>query len=201
MEILNIKLKNKKNANIFSVLTNTGEYEMHSDIIVKNNIKLGEIEDKAFYSSVNESERVIGFNDAVKYVSSKLKTQKQIKDYLLKKGYHINAVNDIVKKLKEYNIVDDSAFAKSYINSNPNFSKTKLKQKLYSFGVKEDNFTENLNEVDDFVSCQKHAIKYLKNKPMDKQTIEKLIRRLTSLGYNWDTINSTLKTLNLSIED
>ena len=195
MEILSLKLKSKRNANVFICSTDAGEFELHSDIIVKNGIKTGEFDDKKFYSAVKESADLIAFNLAAKYVGSRLKTEQQIKDYLYKKEYHKSTVDSVVEKMKEYKIIDDKIYAETYIRTNPNFSKNKLKQKLFSCGVKSENMDESLIEVDDEISCKKNAEKYLRNKVVDKQTIEKLIRRLQGMGYGWETIKLTLNYL------
>lgn len=201
MEILNIKLKNKRNANIFICSSDKGEFDLHSDIIVKNGIKVGNIDDALFFNSVQESDEIIAFNLASKYVGSRLKTEQQIKDYLYKKEYHKLTVDVVIEKLKEYKIIDDNNYAESYVRSNPNFSKNKLKQKLFSSGVKSQIVDESLIDVDDETSCLKNAQKFLRNKIVDKPTIDKLIRRLQSMGYGWDSIKSTLNAIKFDIEE
>lgn len=201
MEILSIKLKLKNNPNVFLCSTSDGEFELHSDIIVKNNITNGEIDDEKFFVSVQESSEIIAFNVVMKYLSSKLKTEQQIKDYLYKKNYHKPTVESVVAKLKDYKIIDDKNYAESYVNCNPNFSKNKLKQKLFSCGIKSDIVEESLTEIDDQESCKKNAEKFLKNKELNKQTTEKLIRRLQSMGYGWDAIKSTLNSLKAEYEE
>ena len=195
MKILSLKLKSKNNANLFICSTDNGEYELHSDVIVKDGIKVGEFVDEKFFESVQESCEIIAFNIATKYISSKLKTEQQIKDYLYKKDYHKQTVDAVIEKLKEYKIIDDKNYAETYARSNPNFSKNKLKHKLFASGVKSQIVNESLTEVDDLSSCKKNAEKYLRNKVVDKKTIEKLIRRLQSMGYTWDTIKSTFNYL------
>lgn len=201
MEILSLKLKSKNNPNVFLCLTDTGEFELHSDIIVKCGIKVGDFDDEKFYSSVQESSEIIAFNLTTKYISSKLKTEQQIKDYLYKKNYHKQTVDVVIEKLKEYKIIDDKNYAETYARSNPNFSKNKLKQKLFASGIKSQIVDDSLTEVDDLSSCKKHAEKYLRNKIVDKPTIEKLIRRLQGMGYAWDTIKSTLNALKFEMDD
>ena len=173
---------------------------MHSDIIVKNNISVGVVDDNVFYDSVDESSELIALNLSVKYISNRIKTEKQIKDYLYKKEYNSNVVSAVIKKLKEYNIINDEIFAESYIKSNVNFSKSKIKQKLFSFGVKVENLEEITEEIDDYASCFRHAEKYMKNKAYSKETIDKLIRRLQGMGYNWDAIKNALNKLKYEIE-
>ena len=201
MEIYSFKLKSKTNANVFVVDTSEGEFVLHSDIIVKHKIEKGVINDNVFLEAVNESEVLIGLNMCLKYISSKLKTEKQIKDYLYKRELKKQAIDKILEKLKEYNVVNDEMYAETYAKSNPNFSKNKIKQKLMSVGVKSD-ITENATlEVDDFTSCVKHAQKYMRNKVADKPTTEKLIRRLQGMGYNWDAIKHALNELKCDTEE
>lgn len=201
MEIYSFKLKSKNNANVFFVDTSEGEFVLHSDIIVNHHIEKGSINDNVFHSSVEESAVLIAFNLATKYISSKLKTEQQIKDYLYKKDFHKTTVETVIEKLKDYKIIDDKNYAETYAKSNPSFSKNKLKQKLFSVGVKANVVDESLTDVDDYSSCLKNAEKYMRNKVADKQTIEKLIRRLQSMGYNWDSIKSALNKLKCDLED
>ena len=201
MIIESISLKSKRNPNIFNVATDVGIFELHSDIIVKNFIKLGEVNDKVFYNSVQESSEIIAFNLCVKYISSRLKTEKQIKDYLYKHEYKKSIVETVLEKLKNYGIVDDKIYAESYIKSNSNFSKNKVKQKLMQVGVKNENFDEQISEIDDITSCIKHTEKFFKNKEINKQNLEKLIRRLSGMGYGWDTIKSVLNKLKIDADE
>ena len=118
-----------------------------------------------------------------------------------KKEYHKHTVDAVIEKLKEYKIIDDKNYAETYARSNPNFIKNKLKQKLFASGVKSQIVEDSLIEVDDFSSCKKNAEKYLRNKMIDKQTIDKMIRRLQSMGYTWDTIKSTLNAIKCEVDE
>lgn len=201
MKIIKISLKSKRNPNIFNVETDSEIYEIHSDIIVKNSIKLGEVENEIFFNSVNESAELIAFNICTKYISSRLKTEKQIKDYLYKHEYKKSVVDAVIEKLKNYGIIDDKLYVESYIKSNANFSKNKVKQKLKIAGVKDENFEVQLDDICDENSCIKHAQKFFKTREINKQNIDKLIRRLSGMGYNWDTIKSVLNQLKIEAEE
>ncbi len=201
MIIEHIILKSKTNSNVFVIQTDLGEFIFHSDIIVKFGLVVGEIETEKFNLAKIESDELIAMNVAMKYISSKIKTEKQVKDYLYKKEFHKNIIEKVVEKLKEYKVIDDKTYAEMYIRSNPNFSKRKAEQKLNSFGVKKDLAEELTNEIDDFGSCLNNAKKFMRNKIMDEKTKEKLVRRLMYLGYNWETIKSTLNKLQIEVED
>lgn len=201
MKIFSICLKSKRNPNIFVVQTSCGEFDFHSDILVRDNIAKGEVNDEKFYASHQESMEVIAFNLATKYISSKLKTEQQIKDYLYKKEFHKQTVDRVVKKLKDYKIIDDENYAKIYTEANPRYSRNKLKQKMFSIGIKTDIVNKNVADVDDFSSCLYHAEKYLRNKVQDKSTIEKLVRRLQGMGYTWGVIKDVLNQIKCKIEE
>ncbi len=201
MEIYSFKLKSSKNSNIFIVSTDTGDFLLLSDIIVKYGIEKGKINDNIFNEAVEQSKILIATNLAMKYLGSRLKTEKQVKDYLYKKEFHKFTVDSVIEKLKEYKVIDDSVYADAYIKSNKNYSKNKLKQKLQKAGVKQDIREELTAEIDDLDSCIIHAEKYMRNKILDKNTRDKLIRHLMSKGYTWDTINTTLNKLKFSDEE
>lgn len=196
MKIYSIKLKSKNNTNIFIVETNMGEYTFFSDVIVKYSLSEKEIEDDVFYTALKESEVLIATNLAMKYLGSRLKTEKQLREYLLKKNFSLDSIDEVLSKLKEYKLIDDTEYAKIYIRSNRQNSKTRLKQKLIQSGV-DKNFIDNaLDDIDDYESCLQNAKKFFKNKMVNKENCEKLTRRLQYMGYAWDTIKKVL--LNLS---
>ena len=195
MEIYSLKLKSSKNTNIFTLQTSKGEVQVHSDIIVKFGIAAGEFDDAKFDIAKQESDQIIALNLVTKYLSSTMKTEKQIKDYLYKKEFKTKTIQAVVEKLKEYGLLDDRNFANYYIKSNPNYSANKFKQKLFSFGVSKDIVADVLQDFDDFEGCQKSATKFLKNKTLDQKTKEKLIRHLVSKGYNWNDIGKVLNEL------
>lgn len=194
MQILSFKLKSKTNSNIFIVSTSEGEFILHSEVIVKSGITKGIINDNIFFDAVKESENMIALNTAMKYISSKVKSTKQITDYLYQKGYHKVAVDYATEKLTEYGVLNDKYFVESYVNSNKNWSKNKLKQKLFEVGVKKELVEEKLNDFDDYVGCFKSAEKFIRNKNI-KEIRDKLLRHLASKGYNFDTINRVLREL------
>ena len=201
MEILSFKLKSKTNSNVFEVNTSKGVFLLYADVMVKRNIKKGEIEENLFDVAVKESAVLVASDLAVKYLTSATKTEKQLKDYLLKKNFEYETIKEVVEKLKKYNLLNDLNFATSYIKCNPKFSANKLKQKLSGFGVKKEVFLPLFEDFDDTEICFATAQKFLKNKVVDKKTTEKLIRHLTNKGFNFGTIKNVLNRLKIADEE
>lgn len=173
---------------------------LHSDIIVKYNIAVGDIDENLFLKCVNQSLEIIALDSAVKYLAHSLKTTKQVRDYLKKKGYEKVTINAVIDKLNEYKLIDDENFITSYINSNPNFSKSKLKQKLLSFGLKNDMIEHGISEINEYSACKVQVEKFIKNKSLDHSLYEKLIRRLMYQGYAWETIKSVVNEFDFKEE-
>ena len=63
---------------------------------------------------------------------------------------------------------------------------------LLGVGIDKELIESLLNDIEEDDSCLTNAKKFLKNKVLNKSTREKLIRRLSYLGYSWDSINSAL---------
>lgn len=201
MFIENLKLKTKRNANIFLAKTCDGEFLLHSDMIVKFNISCGEVDELNFNLAVKESEKIIAFDLVTKYLANKNKTKRQVKEYLTKKEISSEIIPEVIEKCEQYHLVDDKMYASSYIKSNKNFSKLKLKQKLAQSGVKSEIISDNLENFDEEESCELNAKKFLRNKVITKEVIEKLTRRLGYMGYSWQTIKHILDKLKIEFED
>lgn len=199
MKIDKMKLKTPKNPNIFLVAVGDDEYIFHSDIIVKFGLTINEeIDKEKFFEALKESEYIICLNKSMEYISNRLKTVKQLKDYLYKKGYKSDTIKKVVEKLNEYSLVNDTNFASSFIEANKNrLSKKSLQNKLQEKGIKKEDFLDFLDELKDDEVCEKMAVKFLKNKEISKQNIEKLIRHLQYKGFGWDSISSVLRKLKL----
>ena len=155
MIIESIKLKSKKNANIFNVVADGNTFVLHSDAIVKFGIATNkEVEAGQFFKAVKESDYIICLNVATNYMGSRLRTLKQLKDYLTTKGFNYETINIVLEKLGEYKVVNDEEFSKSFIKVNSTkYSKKMIQQKLQQKGVKKQDFVESLQEIDDKETC------------------------------------------------
>ena len=170
------------------------------ETVMKNRLKVGlEIDGKELQEVLFESERTEALNKAVDYVSKALKTKRQVKDYLLRKGYSEDTVWYCIDKLKEYNYVDDCEYSKRYIDST---SKTQGKRlveyKLMMKGVKKQDISTAYDEckIDGKENAKAVAQKYLKNKEINKETIAKTYRYLIGRGFSYDEASYAISSFN-----
>lgn len=203
MLIEKIALKSSRNANIFKVEISGEEYILHSEIIVKYAISTGsEIEQRKLGEVLFESDVLIATNLAMNYVSSKLITTKQLKDYLRGKGYKSQVINKVINKFSEYGILNDENFASSYINiKQKSLSKRAIENKLMQKGVNKDIAKSYLEDFDDTSVAINTAEKFMKTKPYTQENVTKLLRHLSYKGFDWEVINKVITHLKINNEE
>jgi len=168
------------------------------DVCVRHGLKVGlEIEKERLDELALESEKTIALNKTAKYMQSSLKTTKQIRDYLTKKGYEKVTIDYVVEKLKEYNYLDDEAYARSFAKTYKNkYGQYKLKEKLRSKGISENMADESLKEIDNTDEIIYNiAIKYMAKKEPTIENYIKLNRFLASRGFGFDDIRHVINKL------
>ncbi|MEW9095015.1 MAG: recombination regulator RecX [Clostridiaceae bacterium] len=196
--------RNKNRVNVY--LDDEFSFACSAEIIYRFNIKAGEnINLQNLEEIVEEDNYIKCKSDSLRFLGKTYKTQKQIYDKLLGKGYDTKTIDRVINFLKEYNFIDDDKYAQMYIKEKiVKEGVNKIKFSLISKGIKEEIINEKINEVDS--ECQEEAILKLAEKKYnqlmktenDKRIIYKKIGDyLFRKGYSWDIIkvalNQTLK--------
>ena len=169
---------------------------MFLDTAVKYGIKKdAEFDEDEFQKILIESEKNLAFNKAINYINTSLKTSKQLRDYLNKKGYDKITIDYVIDKLKEYNFLNDRQFAESYINTYRNkYGQNMLKNKLFEKGVNKDIIEEVLNDFEtEETIIDKLLLKKIGNKQFDNDLYAKCLRFLAGRGFSFEEINSAIK--------
>lgn len=169
------------------------------EISMLNRLKVGmEVDREKLKEIVEQSERVDAFNKALNYISKTLKTKKQVKDYLTRKGYSEDIIFYCIDKLKEYDYINDVEYSKRYISSqNKTNGKRLLEYKLMAKGVnKQDVFSAFGDcEIDGKLNAKLVAEKYIKNKERSIEVKAKTYRYLISRGFSYDEANFAVSEL------
>lgn len=191
---IKVQEKNSSRCNVYV----DGEFfaGISLELVMQFRLKVDmKIDKNLLYEILNENEKKDALNKAVSYISKTLKTKRQIKDYLIKKGYSEEIAWYCVDKLKEYGYIDDCSYSKRYIES---LSKTQGKRlieyKLMMKGVKKEDISTAYEEVDidSKESAKIIAEKYLKNKEKTKETIAKTYRYLIGKGFSYEEADYAL---------
>ncbi|MEG9429485.1 MAG: RecX family transcriptional regulator [Christensenellaceae bacterium] len=180
--------KHKERVNLFV----DGEFfaGVSLETALKLRLKVGDIADEERLNEIlKETERTEALQKAADYALKTLKTKRQVKDYLLKKGYSEDTVWQTVDKLKEYGYIDDKEYSKRFIEST---SKTQGKRlieyKLMMKGVRKEDIAAAYEtaETDDNASARALCEKYLRNKEKTKENVLKAYKYLIGKGFSYE---------------
>lgn len=142
---------------------------------------------------------------ALKYLSYKMRSEKQVREKLIEEQFPKVIINKIIQILKKYNYINDEEYAKAFIKDKVNikgYGFFKISYELKNQGIDEHIFKKYL-ENEEFVDEQKKAIDLLKKKikridVIDYKEKQKLYAYLIRRGFSYDTINNAL---NIVLED
>lgn len=193
-----------KRYKVFIDNENIGVFQ--DEILAKYQLKTGQEIDEDFLKQLKKSNsKVSSFDDAVTYLEKFSKTKNGIKDYLRKKGYDNETIENTCKKLDEYGFINDRLYAENYIKTYiTKKSKKAIKYELKFKGVNEQIIDELLSEVDDEEEKQTVLLlakKYTKNKEIDQKTKQKCKNYLFSKGFSYDLCNYAVDSLGGEDED
>ena len=140
------------------------------------------------------------FERALKYLSVRARSTKEIFDYLKKKEYLEEDINDAIKRLVQLKFLNDDSFARGFTENRQRKGKSK---KAIEFELKLKGITKEITEdvLEYSQSDYKIALEYITKRikqferyePEERQ--KKIISRLRSRGFDWDIISKILKKL------
>ena len=184
--------KNNKRVSVYL----NGVYYCGLDLLttVKYRLKVGsQITDEELINIQYEAEYRSALDSALTLVSKAYKTEKQVKDKLLKKGYLEEIVLKVIEKLKEYGYVNDEDYAQRYVNSVSGKGKKLIKLELIKKGVTGDALESAVSSIEgQLESAKQVAEKYLKNKEINRQNLLKCYKYLLSKGFSYDDAKSVI---------
>jgi len=144
------------------------------------------------------------YNKALKFLSYRPRSEKEIRDKLLGKKASEEIINKIISRLKKNNFLNDEEFVKWWIEQRTRFKprsvrliKIELKQK----GIGQELIDETIDHlpltIDDLESAKKLIEKRLpryKNLSWEEK-FQKIARLLSSKGFSYDIIKEIFKEI------
>ena len=193
----------KLKSNKYSVVIDDITVKLYDDVIVKYELlRLKEIDDKLFKEITEYNDRLEAYYKSLKYITKKLRTEKEIYKYL-DKDYSKEIILETIDKLKRMGYLNKELYLKSYLSDQVHMSlngPNKIKKDLVSLGYDEDEIKESIESIDNDIwldKIQKIVNKKIKsNRNLGSNKLkEKLVYDLSNMGYyKWmieDIIHST----------
>ena len=140
---------------------------MKLETVVKHRLKVGVAVSEEELSRMQlESEKLTALDKALTYITVSMKTEKDIRAYLRKKGYLEDISDYVVEKMRSYGYLDDAAYARAYIEHAGKRKGSRLiAMELRQKGVSDEAIEEALSLADIENMSEENRIKALR--PVD----------------------------------
>ena len=144
------------------------------------------------------------YNLTLRYLSYRSRSEKEIKDYLVKKKLDEGTIESIIIKLKEYKFLDDTKFAKTWISSRLRYKNKPvwiIEKELSDKGIKKELIQELVSDLDSKKETDLKSAKELAQKKLDfyrnlspQKRREKTASYLLRKGFSWDVVKKVLQS-------
>lgn len=144
---------------------------------------------------------------AYKFLGYKARSEKEVRDKLIKENYPQEIIDRIIELFKHYNYINDENYTKAYINDRIKFkprAKRMLKYELAQKGIDSDTIeniidSSNIDETDIAISLLQKKLK--NKKDIEQKEKQKIYNYMLRRGFDYETINRAFKeVLNLHID-
>lgn len=192
--------------NIYNVYLSNGEVlTLDENVITDNELLLKKEIDTALYDKIKSDNDIISLcNMAIKYINVRLRSIKEIKDYLSKKCDNSSYIDMAIDRLIKYKYLDDDRFTKAFINDKINFTMMgdyKIRKELERYGVDNNIINNNIVNIDRNViidRIKKIIDKDIRcNKKYSGISLKnKIFNHLITQGYSKDIVIDVINTYN-----
>lgn len=195
------KLKNNK----YNIYINGEKVTTYDNVIIENNILYKkQIDDELYKKIINETQYYSIYNKVVNYILKKRRSEKEIREYLIKLNISNQDLDKIIKKLKSINLINDSDYARAYINDKvylSNFGINKIKNELINQNISFEIIDDELRKVDENIfndRLEKIIQKKINSNKKYSNLFckQKLLSDLLKLGYEKNAILEILERYN-----
>ena len=209
MKILKFKKVSKNKYKIF--LDNDSNITLYEDVIINNNLLIKkEVSSEELLNIEKENNNISTYEIALNYIEIKMRSTKEIKDYLKKKNIDSKLIDIAVNKLIKNGYLNDYLYAKAFVNDEFNLTNKgplKIKKELKKHDIKDDVINELISNIDykDILNkLDKLINKMLKIKKGGVNSIKiKIVNYFINLGYEkgmiLDVLDNYIITSNVSI--
>ena len=197
--------KIKKNNNKYTIiLSDNSSLSFYSDTLIKYNLlKPKEISDIEFEEIINYNNYIECYNKAIKYITIKLRTKKEIEKKL--NEYPKDIVDKVIGKLMKMGYLDESKYIQAFINDQVNLGNKGpfyITKELEKLGLNSNMIINEVSKIDEEIwieKVRKIVDKKLKSNKMSKRMfILKIKSYLNNLGYNKNVIDKVIDNLEIN---
>mgnify|MGYP004500596241 FL=1 len=192
--------------NIYNVYLSNGEVlELNGKVITDNELLIKKEIDNELYDKLKRDNTICMLMDtSVKYIDRRLRSIKELKDYLKNKEEDTIIIEEVIDKLIDNKYLDDDRFTKAFIKDKLNFTNWgdyKIKNELKRLGVNEEIIYNNISNIDNNIYYERISKIIDKDISTNKKyngikLKNKIYNHLLTLGYSKEKVISIINNYN-----
>lgn len=200
----------KDKNNVYKVYIDSEIIKLYDDIISRYNLLFKtEIDEALLDEIIKENAKLDSYYLSIKYINKKLRSKKEIEEYLVKKEFNKEVIKETIKRLVDNKFINDEIYLKCYINDQINLSNNgplKIKKNLINLGLEVNLIEEALAKINSDVWNNKIDL-YIDKKIKLNHTNSaymlkvKMKNDLINLGYLKEDIENILTNKNIDDKD
>ncbi|WP_069650689.1 regulatory protein RecX [Caloranaerobacter ferrireducens] len=177
---------------------------VHKEVIYKFRIEEGVQVDKEKLELLIFDENLKrAKNKAFSILARTMHSEMLLRDKLSKEGYQDEIIDNVIEILKNYKMVDDEEYAKSYVRnklSSNKYGKKRIIFELTKKKISEDIINKVISEIEDekiyenAVYLAKKKLRSIKDKERNK-IYQKLSQHLAYKGYDYEIIRKVVNAV------
>lgn len=194
-----IKYKKSGNGSYIIELDNKQKLKLNEDLIINRKILYkGEIDEDEIWELIRENKKYDIYNKCLRYIAVRVRSVKEISDYLRRNEIDIDEEMRIINKLLDTGMLNDEVFTKAFINDKLRFSsmgpyriENELKKHQIDLGI----INKYMMLIDDSFLERKintQITKIIKSSKKKDNLKGKIYNNLVSLGYSKEMIIENL---------
>lgn len=191
--------RNKKRVNVF--IDGKFALALKVETVIKNKLRVGsELTDGLMVQLVGKDNAERAMDIAVRYLGYRPRSEAEIGTKLRGRGFSEDVTNNVIARLKEQGLVDDTAFARFWKENRETFSPRSswlTRRELRQKGVAD----EVVNQVVDTGEDENNAYQAAQGKARRLRAVDREIFRqrlgeyLKRRGFNYGVINQTINKI------
>ncbi|OLO28205.1 recombination regulator RecX [Alkalihalophilus pseudofirmus] len=197
----------KNNTERFNIYIDQGAgeeygFSVDQDVLLAWSLKKGmQIDVEELEQILSEDKVKKAYNLALSYLTFRMRSEKEVEDYLRRKEYEEVEISKVVAKLKEYSFLNDEAFARAFVNTKKSTAvkgPKLIEQELYNKGIKGRLAEEALNGYT-YAEQLEHVNKWMEKqakktlKESERAYHQRVTRQLLAKGFSYEVIEEALR--------
>lgn len=192
------KIKKMQNGKYMITMDNKEKIVTYDEVILNHNLLFNKEVSNELLNELNiDTDYFNIYNKVIKYITTKMRSNTEIKNYLKKLNVSEEETEKIISSLKRVGLINDNNYVRAFIADKMNLTNmgpNKIRQELEKHNIDESIIIVELNKYEDkfiYDKLAKLLVKKIKSTSNTSNYVfkQKILNYFINLGYDSDMIN------------